>query len=170
MLDFGNHINSFIPQQISYNNTSNPTQTTMELTDDKQKDKALKINAAMQALDSIGNMMAAGFNYGLQAKQIDANRAVAEAYYESVNTIASYKQHVAMRQLDVQETAIYAQQNMHQAQIDHEQRMMKLENSARIAIARVQENGKNERARVLSVANTFSARRSWNYGYPSRIY
>ncbi|HQB07543.1 MAG TPA: hypothetical protein PK712_06765, partial [Rectinema sp.] len=82
----------------------------------------------------------------------------------------SYKQQVAMRQLDVQETAMYTQQSMHKAQIDHEQRMMKLENSARIAIARVQENGKNERARVLSVANTFSARRSWNYGYPSRIY
>ncbi|OQA60636.1 MAG: hypothetical protein BWY40_00912 [bacterium ADurb.Bin270] len=31
MLDPGNHTNPFIPQQISYNNTSNPTQTTMYL-------------------------------------------------------------------------------------------------------------------------------------------
>lgn len=156
---------------VNYNSVSRGSgiKANVNLTKEGDIKTALGINGGLQILDSIGNMLATGLNYGLQGQQIEANKAVAEAYYDSVNTVASYKQQVAMRQLDVQETAMYTQQNMHKAQIDHEQRMMKLENSARVAIARVQEDGKSERARVLSVIDTFSARRSWSYGYPSSI-
>lgn len=110
---------------------------------------------ANQALSTISNSVIAGFNWGLQGDALDAQKEVAKEYYQTQETIAGYQQKVAFRQLDVQETAIFVQQDMHRAQVEHEQRMMKLEGNTQVRLAKVVEGEKSARARLYVMKDAF---------------
>lgn len=108
-----------------------------------------------QALSTVSNSFIAGFNWDLQGDALNAQKEVAKEYYQTQETIAGYQQKVAFRQLDVQETAIFVQQDMHRAQVEHEQRMMKLEGNTQVRLAKVVEGEKSARARLYVMKDAF---------------
>ncbi|MBT3181736.1 MAG: hypothetical protein HN337_04410 [Deltaproteobacteria bacterium] len=139
---------------------------SMKLTKEGEKKNFMNWQGGLQAGKMGVNTMIAGFNYGLQGKQIAAQQAIGKAYYNAQETISGHKMKVGMRQLDVQENGMYIQQEMHRAQVSHEERMMKLEGSTQARIAQIKESGKTARAKQIAVTDAFSASRSRdNYFY-----
>jgi len=117
---------------------------------------AVWTGAANQAFSTAANTVIAGFNYGLQGKALDAQSAIAGKYYDTQEKIAGYQQTVALRQLDVQETAIFVQQEMHRVQVRSEERLVRLEGATQVRLARVSQDGKTDRARIMSTQDAFS--------------
>lgn len=137
----------------------NDIKYTMNLKSGSEEAKwAMGINGGMQAVNSALNAYITYCNTQLQGKALDAQAEIAKKYYGAQEKIAGYQQTVALRQLDVQETAIYVQQDMHRLQATHEEKMMRLEGATQVRLARVAESGKNERARILSTQDVFSRR------------
>jgi hypothetical protein len=127
--------------------------------------KALAWQGWLQAGGMAANTLIAGFNYGLQSESISAQKDVMKSYYGAQEKIAGFQQQVAIRQLDVQETAVITQSQMHRNQLAHEERIARLEGSTQAKLARIQEDGKNTRARTLSMTDAFkSSREDWFYG------
>jgi hypothetical protein len=106
------------------------------------------------------------FNYLLANKSLGVQQAVAEKYYDTQDKIAGYQRDVALNELAVRETAIYVSQDMHKDQIVHEEQMARLEGSTQSRLARIAEDGKTDRAKILSMSDAFS-RTGWDMGAPA---
>lgn len=138
----------------------------IQLKDEDAKD-AMTWQGSLSAGTTAVNAMISGFNYGLAGQQIGAQKEIGKAYYHATEKVAGYKMQVAMREMDIRENGMYIQQQMLGSQQEHEERLMRLEGSAQVRIAQIQESGKTERARQISVTDAFSARRSYGFGMPS---
>lgn len=112
-----------------------------------------------------GNVLNSIFNYELSSQAMTDQRKIAIKYYDTQDAIAGYQKDVALEQLSVQGDAIAAQVEMHGNQVNHEQEMGKLEKSTRVVLAKISEDGRTERAKVLSMGNAF-ARGGWDMGTP----
>lgn len=119
---------------------------------------AMGANEVNRAATTVCNTILGAKNAGIVNNMIDAQETVATKYYDTQEKIAGYQQEVALKYMDVQETAIFAQERMHGKQTEHEQKMMKLENSARVKLAQVAEKGRTDRTKILSVQDAFSRR------------
>ncbi len=112
------------------------------------------------------NTIMQGFNYGLAAKSMEYQASIANKYYDTQETIAGYQKEVAIEQLSVQKEGMGIQQEMHAAQIEHEKGMARLEGNTQARLKMIEDRGKTNRAKILTVSNAFD-RRGWsNYGMP----
>jgi len=116
--------------------------------------------------NSVNQTLNQTLNYALQSKQIGAQERVAKKYYTTQDNIASYQRDVSLKQLAVQETAVYAQKDMHGQQMLHEEKMLRLEGSIQSRLASIQEDGKTRRAEIMTMNDAFS-RRGWDMGMPA---
>lgn len=114
---------------------------------------------------TILNGFAIWANHDISSKSIAAQKAIALQYYSTQQAIAGMQQEVALKQLGVQEYAITIQQKMHSAQIWHEQRMKTIESSMQFKLAKISEDGRSERAKILSVRDAFT-RGNYDLGLP----
>ena len=122
-----------------------------------------------QTLGMVGNMINSYLNWDLQSKALKAQMEAItgeHGYYATQDKIAGYQTQVAMKQLQVQENAIYVQKDMHTEQIRHEETMTRLEGATQRQLAVVAENAKTDRAQILSVSDAFN-RRSRDMGMPA---
>jgi hypothetical protein len=119
----------------------------------------------LQAGTAVNNMITQGLNYALASQSMSNQLAVAQKYYQTQDNIAGYQMRVALRQMEVQDNAITAQQQMHSNQIRHEEKMAQLEGSTQVRLAAIQQSGMTERAKILSTTDIFS-RRSYDMGMP----
>jgi hypothetical protein len=118
---------------------------------------------AVGQIASIGQMIA---NYKLASQAMKSQTTIACKYYDTQDKIAGYQMEVALAQTNVQGKAIDAQVEMHSEQCRHEQALARLNNSVQARLASIAENGKTERARILSMTDAFS-RGSWDMGTPA---
>lgn len=115
---------------------------------------------------ALTNLATTHFNYLLSSKAMEAQYNIYDRNMTAQETIAGYQKEVALQQLGEQGKAIEAQTTMHGEQTRHEQAMGKLEQNTQVMLARIAENGKTDRARILSVSDAFS-RRGWDMGLPA---
>lgn len=127
--------------------------------------KYLGWQTLIQAGGAVGNIITSFLNYGIAKTAMEKQAEVAGKYYDTQDKLAGYQKDVAIRQLDVQESGFYVQRDMHSAQVRHEENMARLEGHTRARLARIGEDGRTERARILSVTDAFS-RRGWDMGTP----
>lgn len=131
-----------------------------------QQEGMLWANAGGNLVGAAGNIMNSVFNYNLAKMSMESQSAIATKYYEVQDNIAGYQSKVALKQLGVQNNAIAAQQSMHRDQIRHEEQMARLESSMQRQLARIGENGRTERAKIMSTSDAFN-RRGWDMGNPA---
>ena len=160
------------PMPISYQG-SGRTGTQMSVNGTLTSDQTYKMmnrqswwDGGAMVADSVGQTIASGLNYALQAKALNKQASIAGKYYETQGEIAGYQRDVALAQLSVQEEAINAQESMHRDQCTHEEKMLRLEGSVQARLAMIQESGKNRRAEIMSMTDAFS-RTGWNMGQPA---
>lgn len=122
-------------------------------------------SAITNGIGAAGNIVNSFFNYSLSGKAINAQKDIAIKYYATQDSIAGRQEKVALRQLGVQENAIFTQQAMHGEQTRHEEVMARLEGATQARLARISEDGRTERAKILSVSDAFS-RRGYDSGTP----
>jgi hypothetical protein len=116
--------------------------------------------------DSVGQTIASGLNYALQAKALNKQAQIAGKYYAVQGEIAGYQRDVALAQLSVQSEAINAQESMHRDQCLHEEKMLRLEGSVQARLAMIKDKGLTDRAKVYSMTDAFS-RSGWDMGQPT---
>jgi hypothetical protein len=122
---------------------------------------------------AVGSMVANSFtstihdmlNHSLAMKSLGVQETVALRYYDSQDKIAGDQRAVAFKQLDVQEAGIYAQQEMHRDQTLHEEKMARIEGSVQARLASITEDGKTQRAEIMTMNDAFS-RNGWDMGTP----
>lgn len=118
------------------------------------------------ALGAVTNLVSSILNYNLSSEAMETQYDIYNRNMTAQETIAGYQKDVALAQLGAQGKAIEAQTTMHGEQTRHEQAMGKLEQNTQVMLARIAENGKTDRARILSVSDAFS-RRGWDMGLPA---
>lgn len=111
------------------------------------------------------NTFKLALDYGLATQAMGSQEKIALEYYKTKREESADARAVAMREVDLREEAIFAQERMHSKQTDHELLLKKLEGKTQERLAMISERGKNERARLFSVTDAFSARRDWDYGF-----
>lgn len=121
----------------------------------------------LQAFGMIGNMLNSFLNWDLQKLSLASQQEIALKFYDVQDSIAAKQTSVAMRQIDVQEHAIDTQRDMHREQTRHEQTLARLEGATQRQLALIAENGKSDRAKMLSVASDAFKRGSWDMGLPA---
>lgn len=119
----------------------------------------------MQGFGMVAGGIFQGLNTWLASESMNHQFGIANKYYDTQQNIASYQQEAALRQLEIQDNALFVQQRMHRDQMRHEETMKELESKTQSRLARITEEGRTERAKVLSVSDAFS-RRGWDYGMP----
>ncbi|MFH1830768.1 MAG: hypothetical protein ABH871_08355 [Pseudomonadota bacterium] len=113
----------------------------------------------------VNQTLATGLNYALASKSLEIQGTIAEKYYTTQDNIAQYQKEVALTQLAVQEEGMFVQKDMLSNQILHEQKMARLEGATQARLAQIAENGKTQRAEILSMTDAFS-RSGWDMGAP----
>ncbi|MFH0799965.1 MAG: hypothetical protein V2A66_07295 [Pseudomonadota bacterium] len=134
--------------------------------DDKQTANLGYAQQGLQAFGMVSNMVNSFLNWDLSKTSMNNQMTVALKYYDTQDTIAGYQTKVAMRQLDVQQNAIYVQQQMHTDQMRHEEKLASLEGATKRQLLAIEVQGKADRAKILSVSDAFT-RRGWDMGMPS---
>lgn len=119
----------------------------------------------MQGLGMVAGATFQGLNTWLASEAMNYQNKIANKYYTTQQNIASYQQEAALRQLEIQDNALFVQQRMHRDQMRHEETMKELELKTQSRLARITEEGRTERAKILSASDAFS-RRGWDYGAP----
>lgn len=79
-----------------------------------------------------------------------------EAYYNTERKTRKYDMKVAIRALKSQDHAVDAQYKAYKKGLEHERGMAKIQKETQIAITRIQERGKTQRAEILSSSQAFS--------------
>ncbi len=102
----------------------------------------------------------------LANKSLNVQKSVANKFYNTQSEIAGFQREVAIRQLDVQQSAVNAQKDMHHEQMRHEEKMLRLEGSIQARLAKITEDGKTKRAEIMSMTDAF-ARCGWDMGTPA---
>lgn len=120
----------------------------------------------LQAGGMVGGLANQIMNTFLASDAMGKQADIADKYYSTQQNIASYQQEVALRQLEIYDNSLLVQQRMHKDQMGHEENMAKLESKTQGRLARIAEDGRTDRAKILSVSDAFS-RRGWDYGLPS---
>lgn len=115
--------------------------------------------------NSLQNVFHDMLNAQLARKSLTVQQNVAMRYYESQDKIAGDQRAVAFKQLEVQEAGIYAQKDMHRDQMQHEEKMARIEGSFQSRLASITEDGKTRRAEIMTMNDAF-ARNGWNMGTP----
>ena len=121
---------------------------------------------ALQAGGMVGGLVNQIMNFSLAGDAMNHQANIASKYYDTQQNIASYQQEAALRQLEIQDNAVLVQQRMHRDEIRHKETMKELELKTQSRLARIAEEGRTERAKILSTSDAFS-RRGWDYGIPS---
>lgn len=152
------------PAQLQYMPMSQPN---LNITMDSSKvpDNYLKWQTGLQGGAMLSNLGTTIANYYIAKKSMEAQAKIAVKYYETQDNIASYQKDVAIKQLEVQDSALFVQKDMHFTQTRHEENMARLEGHTQARLARITEDGRSERARILSMTDAFS-RRGWGMGAP----
>lgn len=119
----------------------------------------------LQAGGMVAGLVNQLMNFGLAGAAMNYQNQIASKYYDTQQNIASYQQEAALRQLEIQDNAVLVQQRMHRDQMRHEETMKELELKTQSRLARIAEEGRTERAKILSASDAFS-RRGWDYGAP----
>ena len=138
----------------------------IKLKEDGDIKDAMSWQGGLQAGQMVTNMMSDIFNYSLAGQAMSAQESITKKYYSTQDNIAKYQRDVALKQLGVQETAVFVQQSMHKTQTQHEKDMMKLEGSMQARLAQIHENGKTSRAKVFLLQDAFAVKNNWSYGNP----
>ena len=120
----------------------------------------------LQAGGMVAGMVNQLMNYSLASDAMGHQADIAGQYYSTQQNIASYQQEVALKQLEIYDNSLLVQQRMHKDQMGHEENMAKLESKTQGRLAQIAEDGRTDRAKILSVSDAFS-RRGWDYGVPS---
>ncbi len=132
----------------------------------KESAEAMRWGFGTQIAGMAVNTILQGLNYDLAAKSMKYQASIANKYYETQGTIAGYQKEVAIAQLGVQKEGMGIQQEMHAAQLDHEKSMARLAGNTQARLKMIEDRGKTNRAKILTVSNAFD-RRGWsNYGTP----
>lgn len=168
--------NPILPARTSRGAASGPqTTTTIALdgkTDEHGRNPGLEYlnNAAKYQMgNNVINAVSDALEFGLQTyvatQAMNHQASIANEYYKTQGTIAGEQRAVAMEQLNVQLEAVHSNERMHRQQTLHEERMMDLEKSLQTRLASISEQGKSDRARIMTMNDVFS-RRSYSYGSP----
>lgn len=123
------------------------------------------VGAFLNVTSAAGNFASQYMQYRLAGTAMDNQLAAIEAYYETQGVIAEDQRQVALKQLELQGNAVDAQRAMHSNQVLHEETMLRLQGSVQARLAMIEEGGKSDRARILSVSDAFN-RRSYDNGAP----
>jgi len=121
------------------------------------------IGAGCSMLANMGSQI---MQYCLASKGMEAQTEIACKYYDTQSTIAGYQRDVAVKQLDVQMTAINANEKMQGVECIHEETMQRLQGAAQARLAMISEQGKTDRAKILATTDAFS-RNHYSYGSAS---
>lgn len=136
---------------------------------DEQAADYLKTAAGLQfggnIINGLLNIWSQSMQSSLASEGMQHQADIAMKYYSTQGEIAGYQREVALKQLQVQSDAINVQQSMHSGQMLHEEVMAKLENSAQARLASIAEQGKTDRARIMSMTDAFK-RSSYDSGSP----
>lgn len=127
---------------------------------------SMKWGAGLNALNSVANLVSQYMQYRLANNAMSKQAQIANKYYDTDLAIKGLQSKVAIKQLGVQNNAITMQGRMHSNQIRHEEVMSRLEGSTQARLAAIAEQGKTDRAKILSASDAFN-RRGYNYGIPA---
>ncbi len=109
----------------------------------------------------------AGVNSYLAAKSMGYQKTIAVQENITKRKISGDQKEVAIRQLGVQQEAMYLQNEMHQRQVKLEGNLAKWGHSSETRKLQISENAKTERMKIASVSDAFSrggARSDYSYG------
>ena len=163
-INFESYIPQFQLPSFGGNRNTNNVSVKMDGKEGKEYLKDSQMYGAISDAISAGvNIVGMSLQSALASQSMSNQCKIAGKYYETQGEIANYQRQVAIKQLDVQFEAINAQQRMHSEQARHEERMAKLEGSTQTRLASIAEQGKTDRARILSVTDAFS-RCGYSYG------
>lgn len=109
-------------------------------------------NGIGMGIGGLGTAGEAVFGYLLGKQQLET----IGKYYETEAKIREYDKDVAIRALESQDHMTDAQLTAYQSAQTHEQQLARTQKETQIAITRIQERGKTQRAEVLSSSQAFS--------------
>jgi hypothetical protein len=122
-------------------------------------------SGVQNVIGAVGNGLAQYWQFSLAGKAMDHQLSAINTYYKTQETIAGDQRDVALKQLELQMSAVGAQQEMHHEQTQHEETMVRLQGSVAARLAMIEEGGKTDRARIISMSDAFN-RRSYDFGTP----
>jgi hypothetical protein len=133
-------------EQLTAYNTQIEGQQTNQMT-------ATIFNGTGQVLNWIASMVGMAYNKG-----------VIGSYYDYLNKVADNGMKVAIKQADLQESALDHAQTMQEEQIASDQRMARINANLQIRLAKVAEQGKTDRAGIYAANDAF--RGGYSMGSP----
>ncbi|MBI4126109.1 MAG: hypothetical protein HY465_01310 [Deltaproteobacteria bacterium] len=109
-------------------------------------------NGVGMSIAGAGTALEGLYGFLLGRQQLDNMKE----YYKAETTIRGYDKDVAIRAMDSQDKMTEAQLKAYQSAQTHEQAMGRIQKETQIAITRIQERGKTQRAEILSSSQAFS--------------
>ena len=158
----------FDTQQVSYLNNGGGTNLNVDA--DLGKEETKQMMYWQQANQSFGQLTNAGLAIGnayLASQSMTHQAEIAKDELLTKRAISGDQKEVALKQLGVQQEAMYLQNEMHQRQVKLEGNLAKWQHSSDARKLQISENAKTERMKIASVTDAFSkrgARSDYSYG------
>ncbi len=152
---------------LSNENVSDETINKIAEAQNTNTKNAITWTAVGNLMNSLGAMTSTIAQACLNAKYLENQGLMIEKHYELQGKIVSGQTTVALKQYDVQEKAISAQVSMHKEQASHEEKMAKIAGNVQVKLAAMDQAGRTERAKIISVTDPFSSRGRYDAGMPA---
>ena len=148
--------------QSTFNVDLNPS----EAKSDEMVDAQMALNERQQELNEVNsyaNIAIAGVNSLLSMGALIVQDNAISAHYAYMNKVADNGMEVALAQVNLQEDALYHEENMQSEQNRHQVELARIEQKTQIKLAKIAEKGKTDRS-ALYVANNAFSRKDYPYG------